>query len=204
MMDAVTFSLESWLRRCLPMADLRFDSPAAGFPDSGGGSALRAFLYDVREEEFSRAGSMLVRDASHKVVARMRPSGLFQYSYQLTASATDWRECYGLLGEVMRAAAVSSAVPDELLHPSLTGFRSGAVRLMVAPSDPVPIPWSGAQVPVSPVLHLVVIAPMPFDADEDLEQAPDRIDIGMGLGPAPSDGNAPRRSVVRPRGRIEE
>jgi hypothetical protein len=204
MRDAVTLSLEAGLRRCLPTAALRFDSPVAGFPEDGGQSTVRAFLYDVREEEYSQAGNTVVRDSSSKVMARIQPSRLFQYSYQLTASAPDWQECYRLLGEVMRAASAHSAIPNDLLHPMLAGFRSGAVRLIAAPIDPVPVPWSGAQVPVSPVLPLVVIAPMPVDRDENLEKAPDRIDIGTGTGFGPSDGNVPRRSVVRPRGRIEE
>ncbi|MEU0002512.1 Pvc16 family protein [Streptomyces microflavus] len=205
MMDAVTLSLEAWLRRCVPTADLRFDSPGRGFPDDTGRSAVRAFLYDVREEEHGRVGSFYVRDTANKVVARTQPSQLFQYSYQLTASAADWRECYGLLGEIMRMAAYSPGIPDDLLHPSLAGFRSGAIRLMPAPFDPAPVPWSGAQVPDSPVLHLVVIAPMPFESDEEIEPAPERVEIGVGRGSftAPPAGETPRRGW-RPRGRIEE
>ncbi|RSS85479.1 DUF4255 domain-containing protein [Streptomyces sp. WAC02707] len=206
MIDAVTLSLEAWLRRCVPAADLRFDSPVRGFPDSGGRSVVRAFLYDVREEENGRVGSYYVRDADDRVIARSQPSRLFQYSYELTASADDWRECYGLLGEIMRSAAYSSAIPDDLLHPSLAGFRAGAIRLMPAPFDPVPVPWSGARVPDSPVLHLALIAPMPFDVDQRIEPAPDRVEIGVGRGSAvaPPSGDVPRRQGRPPRGRIEE
>ncbi|MFD5110372.1 Pvc16 family protein [Streptomyces cinereoruber] len=206
MMDAVTLSLEAWLRRCVPEVDLRFDSPARGFPDDGDRNAVRAFLYDVREEEHGRVGSFYVRDTTNKVVARSQPSRLFQYSYELTASAADWRECYGILGEIMRSAAYSSAIPDDLLHPSLTGFRSGAMRLIPAPFDPVPVPWSNARVPDSPVLHLAVIAPMPFDVDEQIEPAPERVEIGVGRGSfaEPLTGDVPRRQSRHSRRRIEE
>ncbi|MEU9979192.1 Pvc16 family protein [Streptomyces sp. NPDC051014] len=206
MIDAVTLSLESWLRRCVPTAELWFDSPARGFSGDPTQSVVRAFLYDVREEENGRVGSFYVRDASNKVVARSQPSRLFQYSYELTAYAADWQECYRLLGEIMRTASQVSALPDEDLHPSFAGFRSGAVRLMPAPFDPVPVPWSAARVPDSPVLHLAVIAPMPFDSDEELEPAPERVEIGMGRGSfaAPPAGEIPRRESRSARGRIEE
>ncbi|MEU9704472.1 Pvc16 family protein [Streptomyces sp. NPDC047981] len=202
MMDAVTLSLESWLRRVVPTAALCFDSPANEFPQQASGSAIRAFLYDVREEEHGRSGSMYLRDSANKVVARLQPVRILQYSYQLTSWAPGWQECYRVLGEVMRGAATYSAIPDECLHASLTEFRSGAVRLILAPPDPVPFPWAGTALPPSPVLHLQVIAPLQASADTDLEQSPEKVDIG--LGATEPDREPLQRRVVRPRGRIEE
>jgi hypothetical protein len=202
MMDAVTLSLESWLRRCTPAAGLDFGAPAQAVPEVGPEGVIRAFLYDVREDLNSRGGDLYLRDPSHKVVGHMQPLRVFQYSYQLTAWARGWQQCYGLLGDVLREAAACPVIPAELLHASLGGFRSGAVRLVVAPPSPVPFPWNASHSPISPMLNLQVLAPLQPAADTALEQAPSTVDMGMGTR-AEVEGPSQRR-VVRPRKRIEE
>ncbi|MFJ9212439.1 Pvc16 family protein [Streptomyces sp. NPDC102264] len=221
MLDAVTLSLESWLRHCLPGTRLCAEAPddppddppaAPGAPPAspapegsgaGGGGLLRIRLYDVREEERSRSGQMVARGPDRAVVARMQPVRVFQFSYRLTAHGAGWREGQRLLGEVLRAGAEHPALPARFVHASLSGVGGDVpVPLVVAPPDPVPFPWTGLGPQPLPALHLVLLAPLHPSADTELEKAPGRIDLGASR----TDGSrgTSRRSAAPPRNRIEE
>ncbi|MEW2275517.1 DUF4255 domain-containing protein [Streptomyces sp. SID685] len=202
MMDSVTLALESWLRHCLPAAGLYFGPLAAPPPDDLGESVVQAHLYDVREEDRSQSGHMRFRDENNVVVAHMQPVRTYQYSYQLSAHTPDWREGHALLGDVMRASAGTSVIPADLLHGDLRDSCPGGLPLFVAPADRVAFPWTGAYLPPSPVLSLVLMAPLVASPDTGVPQAPRRIDLGTAVTGRPSP--APRRSVRLPRNRIEE
>ncbi|NEC24741.1 Pvc16 family protein [Streptomyces parvus] len=206
MMDAVTLSLEAWLRRCVPAAELCFDALGPDLPAAEGRSRLRAFLYDVREEEQSRSGRMYVREAGDAAVsARLQPLRVLQYSYRLTAHGAGWLECQSLLGEVMRAGAATPCLPDDVVHPSFAPFGSGALPLIVAPPTPEPCPWAATGPPSSPVLNLVVMAPLRPPADFAVPPAPDEVKLRAGrTGGATSGPGSPRSSLPRPRRRVEE
>ncbi|MEV7251158.1 Pvc16 family protein [Streptomyces cyaneofuscatus] len=205
MMEAVTLSLEAWLRRCVPAAELYFDAVGPDLPDAEGGSLLRAFLYDVREEERSRSGRMYVRESDNSAVsARLQPLRILQFSYRLTAHAPGWLERQSLLGEVMRAGAATPCLPDEAVHPSFAPFGPGALPLAVAPAAPELCPWAAAAPPPSPVLNLVLMAPLRPPADSALQPAPDRVELRAGRTGGEPRTTSVRPSVPRPRRRIEE
>jgi hypothetical protein len=132
--DAIDDALETWLGSVLRPAQieiasrLELDTPAATPP------VLRAFLYDVVEEDCSR-GAYLddVRDDDGRIVARLRPPRHFALSYLLTVSAPDARAEHALLGRVVAAAIESESLPVDLLPDAL---RDGghAVPIRVAPA----------------------------------------------------------------------
>ncbi|MFJ4966487.1 Pvc16 family protein [Streptomyces sp. NPDC088729] len=201
----MTTSLEAWLRRCVPTTGLDFDGPGSGLPDAGGGCVLRAFLYDVREEERGRSGGMYLRDGTDSsVTARLQPLRVLQYSYQLTAYGADWREHQRVLGEVMLAAAAVPSLPDDTVDESFAVYGPGALPLVVAPAAPVPFPWPVTAVPSAPALHLVVKAPLRPPADTDLRPAPDRVELGTRRTDGAPESAHRRTSALRPRRRIEE
>ncbi|MEW1615896.1 MULTISPECIES: Pvc16 family protein [unclassified Streptomyces] len=205
MMDAVTLSLETWLRRCVPTAELAFDAFCPDLAPADGNSLLHAFLYDIREEERSRSGQMYVREAAGSAVsARLQPLRILQYSYRLTAHTAGWLEGQGLLGEVMLAGAATPCFPDDVVHPSFAPFGSGALSLAVAPAAPEPCPWAAVAPPSSPVLNLVVMAPLRPPADSALPPAPDQVELRAGRTDGASGPASRRPSVPRPRRRVEE
>lgn len=197
-MEAVTLSLEAWLRRCVPDAVLCFEDTRHHAADV----ALCASLYDVREEERSRGGRLYARDAAESSVsARLQPVRILQHSYRLTAHGSDWLARQRLLGRVISAGAAAPCLPDDVVDASFASFGTGALPLVVAPAVPVPFPQAAlTEPPPSPVLHVVVMAPLQPPPDTALAPSPDRVDLGS-LRTDSADG-APRRSMRRRR--IEE
>ncbi|MFF8831229.1 hypothetical protein [Streptomyces sp. NPDC015131] len=211
MLEAVTLSLEAWLRRCVPRAVLCFDEPerepAAAV---AGAPLLRVWLYDVREEDRGRGGGVYVRDAANRsAAARAEPLRVLRHSYRLTAYGEGWRERYRLLEDVVRAGAAVACLPDDLVHPVFHGFGTGALPLVVAPASPVPLPVAAAPAPpCAPALYVAVPAPLRPPADRSVERAPERIDLGTHRPGAPGDGPPAalgrRRTVPRQGRRVQE
>lgn len=204
-MDAVTLSLEAWLRRCLPAVELCLENQDQALSASGK-SILWACLYDVREEEEqSRSGRMYVRDAvDSAVTTRLQPLRIFQYSYRLTASGANCLDRQRLLADVMRAGAATPCLPDDIVHASFSAFGPGALPLVVAPAAPVPfLGGVTTGLPPLPTLHLVVMAPLRPPADSPSEPAPKRVDLGTRRTDG-RPGPLTRRSASRSHRRIEE
>lgn len=199
-METVTLSLEAWLRRCVPDAELCFEEPGTNRK-----RVVRICLYDVREEEQSRSGLMYVRDAPNSgAAARMQPLRLLQYSYRLTAHGGNWLDSQRLLGEIMSAGAAAPCLPDDLVHASFSEFGSGALPLVVAPASPVPFPSNTVtSPPFSPALHLMIMAPLRPPADSALPAPPSRVTLATRRTDG-YQGSRKSRSVTTPGSRIEE
>ncbi|MEU4134386.1 hypothetical protein [Streptomyces wuyuanensis] len=202
-METVTLSLQAWLHRCVPEAELCFEEEDQERHEKGGKGVVQARLYDVREEEQSRGGRMFVRQSANATVtARLQPLRVLQYSYRLTSHACGWLESQRLLGQIMTAGAATPCLPDDLVHASLREYGSGALPLVVAPATPVPLSCSTPPLPrLSPALHLMIMAPLRPAADFSLPPTPRRVDLG--IGPTAGTPLARRNTTTRPH-RIKE
>lgn len=170
----------------------------------GAGSAVNAYLVQLREDTHSRSAHWLtVYDDKDHAVGRQEPVRRIRAHYVVTAWAAGAEEEHALLGAVLRTAAIGATVPARCLSGSLHGLGD-LVTLDVAHPDLPAFPleaWSSLGLPPRACLDLVLTVPLVPAVDRELATRPDTIDLGVS-GRVP--GSAPTRRSGSPRGRITE
>ena len=194
MIDALDRSLETFLRRAVPIGpsiDVVFRAPDSEWAAQRSRPTVALFLHTINPAQ-SRASSGLRNNRVNGDVVRERDLPLMALQYVVSVWVSDPTDEHRLLGEVMRAIGSTVDLPVVDRDPALP-FPTGTIAMSLVGEKERPRFENWGSLGVSPRASLDVTVYLPAGAPERLETAepPETVDVET------ADRRQPSRSVRR-------
>jgi hypothetical protein len=171
MIADVDASLRSLLRATAlhdSKLDVVFDAPTREWSEHLAGSAVNAYLWEVREDVTRRQNDWQdVRNDEGRIVGRRPPLHRYRLRYLLTAWGGSTTDEHRLLSSVLASLADEQAIPADHVSGDLVEEGLPVFITVALPADQDNPPWDlwGALgIAPRPALDLVVTAPLPRPA----------------------------------------
>ena len=195
MIDALDRSLESFLRRVVPLetsqVDVVFGAPDKDWSAQRARPAVGMFLHSIAPAP-SRAAAGVRTIRTGTEIERARNLPIMALRYLITVWVADASDEHRLLGQVLRSLALHNSLPERDREPELRDLGGNITLSLIGEAERTVFEmWTALGVSPRAAIDLTVYMPAGAPSVSETAEPPKRLELGT------SDQNEPGRRSSR-------